>query len=80
VTDNSIKYSSFVRALARTADVPCDLCCHRKRCGQERIACRDFHRFVNLRASRNADVDRYPNPGMYNKVFNSEDFPDGSDS
>jgi hypothetical protein len=70
---NPKQYAAFLRACLRMKGGPCTLCCHRDRCAREKIACRDFQRYVNVKIPLRADVDRYPNAGIYEHVFTKED-------
>lgn len=70
--------SYFLKALAAVEPGPCQLCCHRDRCAEERLACWGFKKYVNSeRASSLADVDRHPNQRIYGSIFELEDSPDG---
>lgn len=64
---------SFLRAYARVGPGPCQLCCHFDRCQAERLACRDFQRYTNMKRPLKADVDRYPDALIYDYVYGHDE-------
>jgi hypothetical protein len=64
---------TFLQALKRMGTGPCQNCCHFDTCRAERLACRDFQRYTNCKKTLRADVDRYPDALVYDRVFRDID-------
>lgn len=56
---------------ALTGPAPCDGCDHRSACRDEKLACMDFHRWVNT-GSLKCQAQREPSHKIYRIVFRGE--------